>query len=406
MKILVLNAGSSSHKSSLFELSPPLAESPEPPLWEGRITGEEGRRRARLRVATPSGAAVEEELDWDPRPAALRHLLSKLWTGPTRILETPEEIAAVGHRVVHGGVLYQQAARITAEVKSAIARFSALAPLHSGADFEAIETAEKVFRKATLVAVFDTAFHAGLPLPAAVYPGPYRWFEQGIRRFGFHGINHEYCAERAAQILGRSLESLHLITCHLGSGSSLAAVSGGRSVETTMGFTPVEGLVMGTRSGSVDPGILTYLLRNGATPERLDEVLNRESGLLGLSGLSSDMRQVLAARREGNERAKLAFDVYVHRLRAGIGAMLAALGGADALVFSAGVGENSPEVRAAACESFAFLGLRLDLQKNEAARPDADVAAPDSRVRVLVVRAREEWTIARKCWDLLRQGTG
>lgn len=173
-----------------------------------------------------------------------------------------------------------------------------------------------------------------------------------------------------------------------------------------MGFTPVEGLVMGTRSGSVDPGILTYLLRTGANAEQLDDVLNRDSGLLGLSGLSGDMRRVLAARREGNERARLAFEVYIHRLRLGIGSMLAAMGGVDALVFSAGVGENSPEVRAAACETFDFLGLRLDPHMNESARPDADVAAPDSRVRVLVVRAREEWAIARKCWELLREENG
>jgi acetate kinase len=209
------------------------------------------------------------------------------------------------------------------------------------------------------VAVFDTAFHADLPAAAYAYAGPHEWLGAGLRRFGFHGINHEYVAEQAASMLGRDLADLRLITCHLGSGCSLAAVAGGRSVDTTMGFTPMEGLVMATRSGSVDPGLLLHLLRAGADADSLDDLLNKRSGLAGLAGGSGDMRELLDARRQGDARACLAFDVYVHRLRREIGAMLGALGGADAVVFTGGVGENAAVVRTEAMAPFAFLGARV-----------------------------------------------
>jgi acetate kinase len=261
------------------------------------------------------------------------------------------------------------------------------------------------------IAVFDTGFHRTMPLSAKTYPGPYEWFEQGIRRYGFHGINHQYCAQRAAQLLGKNLNSLKLVTCHLGNGCSLAAIREGRSVDTTMGFTPLEGLMMGTRSGSVDPGILTYLMRQRQlSGQQLDEILNQKSGLLGISGISSDMREILAASKNGNEptkqvRAKLALEIYVHRLRSGIGSMIAVLGGVDAVVFTAGVGENSPEVRAAACDNFAFLGVKLDQAKNAQSAldndRDNDISAPDVSVRVLVIHAQEDWMIARECWNLL-----
>jgi len=250
--------------------------------------------------------------------------------------------------------------------------------------------------------VFDTGFHSRLPEPAAVYPGPYEWLAQGIRRYGFHGINHQYCAERTAQVLGKDLRSLKLVTCHLGNGCSLAAIREGRSVDTTMGFTPLEGLMMGTRSGSVDPGILTYLMRRGQlTGQQLDDILNTKSGLLGISGISRDMRQIVAAMKDGHPRAKLAFEIFVHRLQAGIGAMMAVLGGIDVLVFTAGIGENSPEVRAAACANFRFLGLILDAAKNAQSSADQDISVSESAVRVLIVRAQEDWAIARDCWRLM-----
>jgi len=303
---------------------------------------------------------------------------------------------------VHGGKDLVTATAITPEVKSAIAQMSVFAPLHNRAELDGIEIIEKRVGTVLQVAVFDTGFHSRLPDPAAVYPGPYEWLAQGIRRYGFHGINHQYCAEHTAQLLGKDLRSLRLVTCHLGNGCSLAAIRDGRSVDTTMGFTPPEGLMMGTRSGSVDPGILTYLMRRGQlTGEQLDNLLNTKSGLLGISGISGDMRQIVAAMKDGHPRAKLAFEIFVHRLQAGIGAMIAALGGIDALVFTAGIGENSPEVRAAACANFGFLGVNLDAAKNAQSSADQDISLPDSAVRVLVVRAQEDWAIARDCWHLI-----
>ncbi|HWC16667.1 MAG TPA: acetate/propionate family kinase, partial [Terriglobales bacterium] len=253
------------------------------------------------------------------------------------------------------------------------------------------------------VAVFDTGFHPQLPLSAAIYPGPYEWFESGIRRYGFHGINHQYCASRAAQLLKKDSQSLKLVTCHLGNGCSVTAIDGGRSVDTTMGFTPLDGLMMGTRSGSVDPGILIYLLRQRhLDAEQIDEILNKKSGLLGISGFSSDMREILAAIERGHKRAKLAFDIFVHRLQTAIGGMAAVLGGMDALVFTAGIGENSAAVRAAACKSFAFLGLKIKNELNARPALDQEISTAGSKVRVLVIRAEEDWAIAAECWKLTK----
>jgi acetate kinase len=252
------------------------------------------------------------------------------------------------------------------------------------------------------VAVFDTAFHAALDPAAYIYPGPYEWLERGVRRFGFHGISFQYATRRAAHILGHSPEELRLLICHLGNGGSLAAVRGGHSVDTTMGFTPLEGLMMGTRSGSVDPGILVYLLRHqGYSSDQLDRVLNRESGLLVISGRSGDLREVQAAADAGDARAQLAFVIYVHRLVREAGSMLAVLGGLDALVFTGGIGENSPQVREGLCRQLEFAGLRLDAARNRQNPRDQDISAADSPARILVIHAEEEWEIARECHRLL-----
>ncbi|MEO8892167.1 MAG: acetate/propionate family kinase, partial [Coleofasciculaceae cyanobacterium] len=240
------------------------------------------------------------------------------------------------------------------------------------------------------------------PLAAAVYPGPYDWFEQGIRRYGFHGISHKYCTKRAAQILGKPLESLRIISCHLGNGCSLAAVKNGVCIDTTMGYTPLEGLMMGTRSGSVDPSILIHLMRQGKDAEAIDNILNKQSGLKGVSGISGDMRQILQAITERNSRAQLAFDVYIHRLRSCIGSMLASLGGIDAIIFTGGVGENSAQVRFAALEAFKFLGLKITPNQNDCSPADTDIAADDSAVRVVVVHTQEDWEIATECWQLAK----
>jgi acetate kinase len=399
MKILVLNSGSSSQKACFYEVADVLPENPPACLWEGKI--EWDGEIAKAVVKTSHGTTQQAQAKVSARAQGVEHLVETLWSGKTPALAAASEIDVVGHRVVHGGPQYDEPTLITPEVKAGIAKVSAFAPLHNRAELEGMEIIEKLLGPVAQIAVFDTGFHRKMPLPAAVYPGPYQWFERGIHRYGFHGINHQYCATRAAQLLGRDLKSLKIVTCHLGSGCSLAAISEGHSIDTTMGFTPLEGLMMGTRCGSMDPGILTYLMRQGQLQgQEIDDLLNHRSGLLGISGLSGDMRQILAAIKTGHERAKLAFDIYVHRLQTGIGAMVAALGGIDALVFSAGVGENSPDVRSATCGKLEFLGLKLDATANAQPSPDEDIATLDSPARILVIQAQEDWAIASECWKL------
>jgi acetate kinase len=379
---LALNAGSSTLKACLYKLAPrvPLA-TPPTPIWRQQLSWTPG--------TTGEGTAAR--------------LLRELWEGPEAALSGPEEIDVVGHRVVHGGTRFSSATAITGEVKQQIAALQELAPLHNLAALSGIAATERSLVPDTpQVAVFDTAFHASLPAAAYTYAGPQAWLEAGLRRFGFHGINHEYIAHRAGHILGRNIHSLRLLVCHLGSGASLAAVRHGRSVDTTMGFTPLDGLAMATRSGSVDPGLLLHLLRSGGTsPDELHDVLNRGSGLAGLSGTGGDMRDVLAAREQGDQRAQLAFDVYVHRLRRCIGAMLPSLGGLDAIAFTGGVGERSSAVRQQALEPFAFIGVQLDDGANASSPVEGDIATSHSRVRVLVVPAREEWAIARNAAEVV-----
>ena len=399
MKILVLNSGSSSQKSYLYEIGEQPPVSAPAPLWQGKIEWEGAR--AVVEVSNAAGGSLKEEIASKGRAEATARLLKALSDGPARAVADKMEVEAVGHRIVNGGPDYRQPALVNAAVKAAIEKAAVFAPLHNRVELEGIRQIEEAFGGVPQVAVFDTGFHRHMPEAAAIYAGPYEWAEQGIRRYGFHGINHQYCAERTAQLLGKDLQSLKLVTCHLGNGCSLAAIRGGRSVDTTMGFTPLEGLMMGTRSGSVDPGILTYLMRRGQlTGKQLDDLLNTKSGLLGISGVSGDMRQIVAAVKDGHSRAKLAFEIFVHRLQTGIGAMIAVLGGIDALVFTAGIGENSPEVRAAACANFRFLGLKLDAAKNAQSSADQDICLSDSAVRVLIVRAQEDWAIARECWRL------
>ncbi len=401
MNILVLNAGSSSQKSRLYKLSS-LPDQPLSPLWEADADWSEYQGKTELAI-TAHNQTSKEELSTTSRAEVMQHLLNTLWSGPYKVISHPSDIHIVGHRVVHGGPDYRQSTSITPAVKAAIKHWAIAAPAHNPANLEGIEAVEQILPSVPQVAVFDTAFHSHMPLAAAVYPGPYAWFEQGIRRYGFHGISHQYCAQRAAYLLGKDLASLRLITCHLGNGCSLAAIQNGISIDTTMGFTPLEGLMMGSRSGTVDPSILIYLLQQqSSSAEQLDTTLNKDSGLKGISGISSDMRDILRAMAEGNTRATLAFDIFVHRLRYFIGAMLAVLGGVDALVFAGGIGEHSAEVRARACEGFGFLGLKLDPEKNAQSPIDQDIATGDSQVRVLVIATQEDWEIAKECWKIAR----
>jgi acetate kinase len=401
MKILVLNSGSSSQKACLYEIGDALPESPPLPLWEGRI--EWNGDTAAITVRNSRGIARREKVKSLSCELVLKNLLATLWSGETRSIASAAEINAVGHRVVHGGPRFHDPILITNDVYSTLAGLSQFAPLHIQSELQGMKTIADLLGDVPQVAVFDTGFHHQMPRVAQTYPGPYEWFERGIRRYGFHGINHQYGSTRAAQLIAKDLKSLKIVSCHLGNGCSITGIRAGRSVGTTMGFTPLDGLMMGTRSGSVDPGILIFLMRqHGLDADRIDDMLNKESGLLGISGLSGDMRDVLAGMHAGNERAKLAFDLYTHGLRIAIGGMAAVLEGLDVLVFTAGVGENSPEVRAATCKGLDFLGVTIDLNRNKESLLDADISSPDSRVKVLVIRAAEDWAIAGECWKLCR----
>jgi len=370
MKILVLNGGSSSFKCWFHELSEPLpAEAPRPE-WEAHI-------------------------DWHgekPLVEVLSPVLAEL--------KSRHAIDVVGHRIVHGGKAYRETTSLTPEVRAAIAQEAEFAPVHNRFELEAIEAVDRLLgANIAQIAVFDTAFHTTLEPAAYLYPGPYGWLSDGLRRYGFHGISYQYAARRAAQMLGDPSRASRLVLCHLGNGGSMAAVRDGKSVDTTMGFTPLEGLMMGTRSGSIDPGILIYLLRHcGYTADQLDRILNRESGFKGVSGVSGDVREVLAAAQTGNQRARLAFDLYVHRAVREAGGMLAVLGGVDAFVFTGGVGENCAPLRERVCRQFGFLGLKFDAEKNARVETDQDIATAESAVRVLVIHAQEDWEIARECY--------
>lgn len=382
MRVLLLNAGSSSLKCTLVESDTRTVVAAASADWAGAVT--------RYAWQGIGGERRSEDVRWRGHAAAVRRALGDL-AGAARGSSAP---AAVGHRMVHGGE-FASSVRIGPAVRERIASLAALAPLHNPPGLEALAAAEAELPGVPHVAVFDTAFHATLPPAARTYPLPERWTrEWGIRRYGFHGLSHAYCARRAAELLARPLEELRLVICHLGHGCSASAVLRGRCVDTTMGFTPLDGLAMATRSGSLDPGILLHvLLERGLSARDVERALNHESGLRGISGGSGDMREVLAAARAGDERARLAFEVYTHRVRQAIGALAVTLGGVDALVFTAGVGENSAEVRAASCAGLECLGLELDADANARSRPDADVARATSRGRILVVAAREDLTM-------------
>ena len=366
--ILVVNTGSTSVKLALYESIPGPTLTSEAPAWSAEIAAADlGRDRV---------AGIELTLR-----AAPISLVS---------------IDLVGHRIVHGADRFVAPVVIDTEVEAAIAEIAEFAPLHNQAGLDGIAAARRVVQPHVRhVAVFDTAFHQSMPAAAYAYGGPHAWLAQGYRRFGFHGISHEWAAHRAAHLLRRSLRELRLITCHLGGGCSITAVDRGRSVDTTMGFTPLDGLVMATRAGSVDPGLLLHLLRHGSTPDELETILQRDSGLLGLSGVSGDLRDVIAARDAGDERARLAVDVFVHRIASGVGAMMAALDRVDALVFTGGIGQHSAEVRSLVASRFAFIGAQINSDDNRRVASDVDVSAAGASVAILVVKSREELAIAR-----------
>lgn len=393
MKILVINSGSSSVKYTLFDMAD------ESVIVAGsfdRIGLEGGTHTFRDR----SGKETSLKVDMRNQGQALDELLRTLTRGPLKSLE---ELAAVAHRVGHGG-RYRDAVRINGDVMSEIRRMTPMIPLHHPAMIKEIEECQARMPDAVHVAVFDTWFHRSIPDKAALYGLPYRYFEQrGYRRTGFHGNSHAYVSAKAAEFLGRPIEELRIITCHLGSGSSVCAIEHGRSIDTSLGMTALEGLIMGTRSGDVDPGLIPVIMKEDSlAPDEVIEMLYRDSGLKGISGVSSDMREVEAAADQGNQRAQLALDAFCYKVKRYIGAMLMVLGGCDVLVFAGGIGRNSPTVRRKVLKGSAGLGFVLDDETNRsrratAADPVVDVGAAASSVRILVIRTFEELMMARQC---------
>jgi acetate kinase len=366
LRVLVLNAGSSSLKVSLVDSDDRVLADREFEVAEGRLD------EAQLATA----------------------------------IHEMEGIEAVGHRVVHGGPRYTRSVRIDADVIRYLVTITDLAPLHLPSALAGIAAARELLPRTPGVACLDTAFHSRMPESASTYAVPEEWRgRHGIRRYGFHGFSHAYASRRAAEMLGRSPHDLRVVTCHLGAGASLAAVRGGRSLDTTMGFTPLEGLVMATRSGTIDPGALLYLQRHaGLTEPELTEALDRKGGLVALAG-TADMREVLRRIAAGDDEAELAFDVYVHRLRGLIASMAAAMNGLDVLVFTGGVGENAPPVRSATAAGLRFLGIEIGPTLNASLGPDNDISAPGATVPTLVIKAREDVEVAREVRKVLSTST-
>jgi acetate kinase len=318
------------------------------------------------------------------------------WEGSDFLKIDLESVDGIGHRIVHGGGVFKKSVIIDKEVKENILNLAKLAPLHTKNELNGIELIEKVLKNKPQVAVFDTTFHQTLKKEAFIYPGPYKWYEEGIRRYGFHGISFQYCTKKASLLLGHLPSKM--VICHLGSGASLCAIKDGASIDTTMGFTPLEGVMMDTRSGSIDPGILLHLLEK-MSPETLSHTLIYESGLLGISGSSSEMKVLL---KESSERAKLAIEIYIHKLTSHIGSMIASLQGIDTLVFTGGIGENACLIREKASNAFAFLGLSLDpLQNNLSSPEDRIISSKTSKVKVLVIHTDEAFEIASECRRLI-----
>ena len=391
--VLLLNAGSSSLKATLMEsgggvVAHGMAD------WAGSA--------ARYLYEGPDGTPHSEEVTWNGHARAVERFVFDLMHSDTAALPERTAPAAVGHRVVHGGE-FSSSVLITPEIRTRIAALADLAPLHNPPSLETLRAAEAVLPGVPQVAVFDTAFHRTLPPQARTYGVPRRWtVDWGIRRYGFHGLSHAYCSRRAVEMVGKGAEALRLVICHLGHGCSAAAVRAGVSIDTTMGFTPLDGLMMATRSGAVDPGIVLHVQqRHGLTAAQVESVLNHESGLLGVSDISGDMREVLAAAKAGHQQAQLALSVYTYRVRQAIGALAVTLGGVDALIFTAGVGEHASEVRESISAGLECLGLELDREINAASRPDADVAARHSRGRILVIATREDVTMFREVIQVL-----
>uniref|UniRef100_A0A7V3YM27 Acetate kinase n=1 Tax=Candidatus Caldatribacterium californiense TaxID=1454726 RepID=A0A7V3YM27_9BACT len=398
MNILVVNCGSSTVKYQLFRME----DEDRYEVVARGIVERIGISGSRLEHRSALDTFVEERPVPNHR-VALELVIAALTSGETRVLSGVGEIDAVGHRVVHGGEKFTGSVLITDEVLEAIRACADLAPLHNPPNILGIEACQELIPGVPQVAVFDTAFHGTLPEYAYIYAIPYEYYEKyRIRRYGFHGTSHRYVAERAAKMMGRPLEELRLITCHMGSGVSFTAILHGKSIDTSMGFTPLEGLVMGTRCGDIDPAIVFFLMeKEGLSAKEVEEILNKKSGVLGISGISSDTRDIEDAAPH-NHRARLTLDIIAYRAKKYIGAYHAILGGLDGLVFTAGIGENSPYIRKSICSGLEHLGILIDDERNTVRRKEALISRDDSRVQVMVIPTNEELVIARDTWRIAR----
>lgn len=400
MKILVLNSGSSSVKYKLIDLEGNNATV----MAEGGVE-KIGLNDGFLKYKRADGSKAILELGLIYHKQAIEAILKLLTDSAEGCISSYDEIDAVGHRVVHGGEKFSASVLIDNAVKEKIKECYPIAPLHNPANMTGIEAIDSLMPGIPQVGVFDTAFHQTMPAKAFMYALPYKFYkEDGVRRYGFHGTSHRYVSQRVCQFLGVDINSKKIITCHIGNGASMAAIVNGKCVDTSMGLTPVEGLMMGTRVGDVDPGVLTYLMeRHGLTAAQLQNVINKESGVLGVSGVSSDMREIEAAIKAGDERATLALDMYMLRITKYIGAYAAEMGGVDIIVFTGGVGENQCGLRADVLSTLGFMGVKIDNEVNAGIRgEEAVISATDSKVTVCVIPTDEELMIARDTRDIVK----
>lgn len=390
MNLLVINCGSSSLKYQLIEADT------ETVLAKGLV--EKIGLEAGIFTHSPAGKhKIVQKENIPDHKAALNLVMTALTEAKYGVIESLDEINAVGHRIVHGGEYYSESVLIDEQVMTGLEKCIELAPLHNPANITGINACSALLPGVPQIAVFDTAFHQTMPKEAYMYPLPYEYYEKyKVRKYGFHGTSHKFVSERAAMFLGKNIDDMKIITCHLGNGASISAVEHGRSIDTTMGFTPLEGLAMGTRCGSIDPSIVTFLMeKENMSTDAVYEVLNKESGVLGISGVSSDFRDIESAAENGNERALLAIDVFNYKVKTSIGSYVAAMNGVDAIVFTAGLGENSGSNRKAICEGLSYLGIEIDDEKNKIRGQENMISTPGSKVKVLVIPTDEELAIAR-----------
>ena len=397
MKILVLNCGSSSIKYKLFEMTTKEI------LAQGGIE-KIGLKGSFLKLTLPNGEKVILEKDIPEHTVGVEFIFQTLTSEQYGVLKSLEELDAVGHRMVHGGERFSQSVLLNKEALDAVKACNDLAPLHNPANLKGVAAVSAILPDIPQVGVFDTAFHQTMPDYAYMYAIPYELYEKyGVRRYGFHGTSHRYVSKRVCEFLGINPEGTRIITCHVGNGGSVSAIKDGKCVDTSMGLTPLEGLMMGTRSGDIDAGAVTFIMeKEGLNPTGVSNLLNKKSGLLGISGVSSDMREIEDAIAAGNERAILARKIYFYRLRKYIGSYAAAMGGVDVIVFTGGVGENGSPCRKQACEGLEFMGVKLDQELNEKTRgTETVISTPDSKVKVVVIPTDEELMIATDTMNLL-----